>query len=310
MLTLAMLMQGLYVAGQNTVYHDSIPFDSSFSFMELSGHFPFGQCFLMKKKGPGATGVKAVLPGGNAFPVLEIDSVGRKLSASISFTDPNTKKVETKVCHADGEKVTTSYSYRISTTNAFQDSDKYLWEITPDPSVPLALSLNLGYGNSRLDLSDLSLRYLNLNSGASDVIVTYAQPNRGLTKAINISGGMSKIVLRNPEYAHAEVVRIQNGMGTTKIMLGDYARVATEYQVEVNAGSLLLILDDQAPVQIILKNTFLSSVEIPETFFNSAPNTYENLAAKQNPGHTSTFVIDLGLGSFSLLTLSKIGTRE
>ena len=145
-------------------------------------------------------------------------------------------------------------------------------------------------------------------SGASDVYISYDQPNRSTMDLLEVEGGMSKIVLRNIEQARANKVHVLNGMGNTKVVIGNnFEKVSgtSEVIVEAGAGSCLLMVHEQAPVKVIIMDNLFSTVDVDPDYKETGENTYVSPAYKTNSDKAVTVHIDLGVGKFELITFSK-----
>ncbi len=79
----------------------------------------------------------------------------------------------------------------------------FLWAIDLNPSVNYSLILNTGAGEARLDLSQLKVTGLKLETGASDTEVTLPQA-AGYTK-VDLHGGANAIKLQVPQGVAARV---------------------------------------------------------------------------------------------------------
>lgn len=78
----------------------------------------------------------------------------------------------------------------------FWGRDQLDWDISFNPSVPTALDFNLGANKSTLDLRDLNITDIKLQSGASETTVTL--PARGRLKA-DFEVGAASLTLIVPE---------------------------------------------------------------------------------------------------------------
>ena len=193
-------------------------------------------------------------------------------------------------------------SYRMAGSMTIDDDpSKYVMELNVDPKADMMMKLDLGYGSARLDLSDTRMHALRIVSGAADVVICYNKPSAAPMKLIHLSGGMSKIVVRNLELARAANVSIENAMGDTKIVVGNGMTAKSMVRIDVGAGSCTLLVHKDAPVKIILNSTIFSSAPVPEGYVKTGDNTFVSHAYKLHSQEAMTLVIDLGLGSFELV---------
>lgn len=181
------------------------------------------------------------------------------------------------------------------------DPQRYLMELRADPAVPTKMVMNLGYGSAWLDLSGMDVRGLDVQSGNADVFITYKTPNTHPMTMLNLKGGMGKFVVRNIEMARAENVILENGMGNTKIIVGETAYNKTNIALQVGTGACTLLVHEKYPVKIILNSSMLSKVELPENLIETTDNTFVNLAYKANPQNAMTITVDVSMGTFYMV---------
>lgn len=296
-ITACMFLQVSQGWSQNITRMDSVRTDSFFQMYEFHIDIPVGQTFVNSGQCHSYHSVKFHHPDNKSRTNLTLDTLGRSLRAHISMMSANTSSYASVVSNSSGGQVVMRGSM---STN--EDPGKYLTELRPAINAPVVLSMRLGVGSAWLDLSDIRVRGLDIESSDADVFISYKRPNMEKMQIMNIYSGMSKVVVRNLEYARAEKVHIQNGMGETKIIIGEKTYNATHLQVGVGAGSCVMMVHQDVPMKLILKNSFLSTVDIPDEFMKSGENSYVNLAYKKNPSKAVTAVIDLGIGSYSLIT--------
>lgn len=151
-----------------------------------------------------------------------------------------------------------------------------------DANVETQLNVEVLKGNGRIDLSGMKLLQANISGGNSDLMVDFSQQNKMQMKNMNLHTGMGKIVLRNPEYANAEVITIKNEMGDIRIVLGSAYKPGTNMVVQSSIGSCIFVIDDTQPTKIILKTTAFVKNTLPATFTKVSENTYTNRAFNTN----------------------------
>lgn len=288
--------------GQAGAVTDSLKFDRAFGYQEFNLNIPIGQTFINSSLKPGYTFIRAYRPDLHTRPIIKSDTLKDRIATFLTWKHANGESsftTEVSNSHQAG-----SYRYQCtkSTSAHGGNPENYLMELSPDKEVPTALNMSLGLGSARLDLSDLNLKRINIVSGATDVIISYQKPNRDEMSEMNINGGMSRIVIRNLEMARVGKVKIENGMGNTKILMGNSCQHASMIELMVGAGSCIFMVQEDVPVKLIVTQTFFSSLEIPQNFQKIAENTYVNQAYKTNSAQASTISVDLGIGTFTLIT--------
>lgn len=108
------------------------------------------------------------------------------------------------------------------------------------PGVPTDLSLEFGAGEADLELGGLSLRSVDLSTGASDTEVRFGTPNRVQAGTVRVASGASRLRMRGLGNARAERFVLDGGVGEAMLEFdGAWARNAS-LNVEMGLGSLTL----------------------------------------------------------------------
>ena len=215
--SLSLIVSLLHCNAQGINLLDSIRSSSVKRVYELRAELPLGQTFIHSSRSRGFTNVRATIPDKQMLPTILTDSSSDKVFTRIAMGSTYSS-VEQKTVNGTSQA---SYSCQISSVNTISEPKEFIWEIQPDPEKSTGMDLHFGFGASRLDLSGLKIHRLNIDAGASDLYISYEKANTTTMNSMVIRGGMSKIVIRNAELARAKKVHIENGMGATKIMIGD-----------------------------------------------------------------------------------------
>lgn len=291
------------IAGaQSPEFTDTIHSNGPTGVLEVHFDMPLGQMFVSGPSNkPGISGLKCYSSASHFQAQRSYRVLG---SRRIIFYSPK-QDDGTVARQSTGHSGDNTYSYRISNAS-INDVGNVIWEFFPDPAQTHSLFIQSGMGGSRLDLSGLKISGLNVSSGASDIVITYSQPNKTEMDVFEVNGGMGKIQVRNIEMARAKKIHIQNGMGETQISIGTACTGnATEIRVEVGAGNCVITADSQVPMKIVINKSFLSSVHIPESFIKSGENVYTNPKFKTSENQSVVIIADIGVGDFTFLPSGK-----
>lgn len=126
------------------------------------------------------------------------------------------------------------------------------------PSVPTDLKLEFGAGQANLELGGLSLRSVDLSTGASETQVRWSAPNRVPAGTVRIASGASSIRVRGLGNARAERLQFEGGVGEATLEFdGAWSRGAS-LDVDMGVGSLTLRFPRSLGVRIE-KDSFLAS---------------------------------------------------
>lgn len=297
-LSACLLMHATQLWGQNLSRMDSIPSDSFFQVYEFHLDIPIGQTFVNHNNCRSFHKVRFHTPEGGARTHVNLDTIGRTLRTQVAMMSPNTSTYNiTSVSNSSGAQVRMRGSLSVN-----DDPSKYLAELRPAIHQPIYLDMQLGLGSAWLDLTDIRTRGVNIESSATDIFLSYKKPNPERMKNLRVTSGMSRIVIRNLEMARADNITIDNGVGDTKIIIGEELFQSSHLDIAVGGGACIIMVHDNVPMKIILQNGLFSTVEIPDNYYKSGDDTYVNLAYKTNSSKYITTVVDLGIGTFTLVT--------
>ena len=160
----------------------------------------------------------------------------------------------------------------------------YMAEYRVDPGTPTDLKLDLDFGASRMDFSEMTLRNVAINSIFSDVMIDYKSPNAIEMNQMDIQVMRAKVVLKNVECARADAIRVKNEMGDTKLILGDSFLCKSDIWLQAGTGNCELMIDRNHPAMIMmLNNGFFTTVEFDGSFKQIEEGVYVNRAYLQSP---------------------------
>lgn len=133
------------------------------------------------------------------------------MEADYEYTDDRWRP-EVSYDVRDGEgrlSVRTPSRPRLSLTGQI----RYVWDIALADGIPLDLIVNMGAGESDLDLRTLDVRRLQVNLGAGDSTIELpSDPTDDLTATINVGAGA--LTLRVPEHVGIRLMGSRDGLGT------------------------------------------------------------------------------------------------
>jgi hypothetical protein len=103
------------------------------------------------------------------------------------------------------------------------------WNFALSPEIPLSIKFETGASDNRLDLSDLQVEHLDIDTGASSTNVTMPK-KAGHTRA-EISGGAASFDITIPKGVAARI-EVESGLGSLKIDEDRFPRSGKAYQSE------------------------------------------------------------------------------
>lgn len=165
------------------------------------------------------------------------------------------------------------------------------------PDVPLALDLRFGAGEAELNLGNLSLRSVDVSTGASETRIRFDQPNRRAADHVRLESGAASLRATGLGNARAARYSFEGGVGETMLdFSGEWTRSATA-SVQMGIGSLALRFPRTLGVRITRKSSFLTSFDAPG--FTKRGNAYYSSNWDSAP-HKLSMDIDAALGSINV----------
>jgi len=124
------------------------------------------------------------------------------------------------------------------------------WKLEFSPEVPLDMNLEIGAGDSNLDLTGLQLTSLDLDVGAGTLDVRFGEPNEAKMSDLTLDAGASKLEITGIGNAGPERVKIQGGVGDMTLdFTGNWPRSA-DVQITAGVGAVTLRLPDDVGVRV------------------------------------------------------------
>jgi hypothetical protein len=137
------------------------------------------------------------------------------------------------------------------------------WDISLSPAIPLDLQISGGSGSANLDLSQLKLSALQLNSGSgsTEALLPAGQDSATPYKARLRSGsGSARVVL--PANAAVDL-ECTSGSGSLTMSIGEKSQVTANLQS--GSGSVSVGLPAQAAVRVDVRSRGSGSVSLPSS---------------------------------------------
>lgn len=188
--------------------------------------------------------------------------------------------------------------------NSYTSEEKIFTEYHHDPNLSTDLSLQLGVGKAKMDLSGMTLQNFSVRSAFADVFVTYRLPNKANMKKMDIHATKANVVLENLEKANAELVSVQNDMGETRLTLGKGNLHKSTIYLQSGVGNCTLVIDENQPVMIVLKRGLFSKLNNQGNFEklqNEKKEIYVNKAYHSSPDKLTKIICSLDLGDITLI---------
>jgi hypothetical protein len=139
-------------------------------------------------------------------------------------------------------------------------SDEAWASVALAPDVPLGLQLRFGAGEADLNLGGLSLRTVDISTGASETTIAFKEPNRIPAEHVQIRAGAAELRVSGLGNARAETIDFAGGVGETVLdFSGEWSRNAN-VSLKMGIGSLTLRVPRELGVKLT-RNSLLTSFD-------------------------------------------------
>ncbi|MGH9341634.1 MAG: hypothetical protein ACRD1R_19125 [Acidobacteriota bacterium] len=141
-----------------------------------------------------------------------------------------------------------------------------------NPDVPLALQTHSGVGDSEIDLSGMSVRSLNLESGVGETRVSMLSPNRTVCEELEIRSGIGALEVTGLGNFGFKTFRFHGGIGGSELDFSGAWQHSGEVEIEVGIGGVEIRLPRSVGAEIRAPANFLSGLNLQD--FTKRGNTY------------------------------------
>lgn len=170
------------------------------------------------------------------------------------------------------------------------------WQLLFSDAVPTSFDIELGVGKGVFDLTGLQVKDFNLTSGASDVYLTFDEPNATTIENINIESGVSKFTGENLGNANFKRFKFQGGVGSYTLDFSGSLQNEVDVDVEVGLGSLTIIIPSDVGARVLYSESWISRLDYDRSFRKTDDDQYvtDNYATSEG---RMNIRIDAGMGS-------------
>jgi hypothetical protein len=181
-------------------------------------------------------------------------------------------------------------------TNSFR-GDR--WSLRFSDAIPISFDIELGVGKAQLDLSGLQVKDFNLSTGASEVDLSFDQPNKSSIDNMNIESGVSKFTGRNLGNANFKHFKFQGGVGSYTLDFSGKLENEVDVDVEVGLGVVTIVVPENVGAKVIYEKNWVSRLDCDHDFHLTGEDqyvsdNYSSSSAKMN------ITVQSGLGSVKI----------
>ena len=176
----------------------------------------------------------------------------------------------------------------------FKNDIKNEWELSLAMNTPLNLKINAGAYSGRYELGGLSIENLSITDGASDVNLSFNEPNPTEMKTLRYNTGASNVTLENLGNANFATMTFQGGAGNYKLDFNGEMRQDAVVSIESGVSTVVLVVPEGMPAQV----SFDGGLSNVQTFgdWDKSGDSY----SQGGSGAKLTFIVKMGAGTLEL----------
>lgn len=173
------------------------------------------------------------------------------------------------------------------------------WYLKFSNTIPISFDVELSAGNGDFDLSGLQVKDFTLSTGASDVSLSFDEPNKTFIDNLSIESGVSKFVGRNLGNANFKRFKFQGGVGAYTLDFSGTITNEVDVDVSVGLGVLTIIVPRDVGARLFYEKSWASRLDYGNDFHTVNEDEYETENYDDAPGKMN-IRIDSGLGSIKV----------
>jgi hypothetical protein len=173
------------------------------------------------------------------------------------------------------------------------------WYLKFSDNIPISFDVELGVGNGDFDLSGLRVKDFTLSTGASDVSLSFDEPNETTIDNLSIESGVSKFNGRNLGNANFKRFKFQGGVGAYTLDFSGDIRTEVDADIEVGLGVLTIIIPENVGAKVFYEKSWVSRLDCDRDFHTVSDDEYETENYESADGKMN-IRIDSGLGSVNV----------
>jgi hypothetical protein len=191
---------------------------------------------------------------------------------------------------------------QVITYSMFGDekSEVNFWKVFLSEEKIYKLNLKYGVGDAFVNLSNLSVARMKIESGSANVNVQFdaKKKNQCVMDTFSVNVELGTLVAKNLYLSQAKTVIANVGFGTAILDFSQGIDQKCNVSASVGAGQLKVILPKEGyPAIIYFKNSPLCNISIKEEFEEVADHVFINKSYSADAKNLLEFNIDVALGS-------------
>lgn len=173
------------------------------------------------------------------------------------------------------------------------------WTIRFGTAIPISFDIEQAVGKGEYDLSGLQVKDFTLSSGASEVVLSFDEPNTTVIDNLSIESGVSTFSGVRLGNANFKRFRFEGGVGTSTLDFSGDLQSEVDVDIELGLGALTLLVPLETGAQVFYDEGWLSRIDYDRGFSKVGDARYQtdNYSAARGKMNIR---IDAGLGRVKL----------
>lgn len=178
------------------------------------------------------------------------------------------------------------------------DLKRNTWHLYFSPDVDIDFIIENGASKNEFEFGSLRISNLELNTGASETVFDFSEPNPIEMERLNISSGVSDIKGRGLLNANFRKFRFEGGVGDYDFYFTGKLQNSPRIDIEIGVATTRLVVNPDTPFKVRLNSSFLSSIKIEDA--EEVDDDYWISDGFDDPENYLRISADVGVGSFKV----------
>jgi len=175
----------------------------------------------------------------------------------------------------------------------FKEDIKNKWDLELGTS-PISLRVKAGAYVGRYDLGGLRLMNLYIKDGASDVEMTFSEPNRTDMGILDYETGASSVTLRNLANANFSSLIFESGAGNYTLDFSGDLQQNANVRIKSGLSTFKIIVPEGVSTKVTFEGGLTNVTTSGD--WDKSGDTY----TQSGEGPTLTFTVDMGAGNLEI----------
>ncbi len=175
----------------------------------------------------------------------------------------------------------------------FQEKLKNTWDFQLSDT-PMNLKINAGAYVGDFDLGGLSVKNLEIADGASDVNLTFSEPNQSEMDVFRYTTGASNVTLENLANANFSTMVFRSGAGSYRLDFSGELKQDAAINIDTGISSIVIIVPEGVAAQVSVEGG-MSNVDASGAWKQNG-----DVYSQSGSGPKLNIIVKMGAGSLEL----------